>query len=130
MSNDKLQRGDEVVVNVRGNDIISSFSHFDSQEVLPVIAVDGHGYYLFVPQYLSINDSAEVTLSFAKDLFIAVKFIGEQAVYVKPNNIVRVYRNVDGYVCNKCGELFPYSEPNQENGSLICWVCSNYPLYR
>lgn len=28
-----------------------------------------------------------------------------------------------GISCKKCKEFFEYAEPNQEDGSLICWAC-------
>jgi len=31
-----------------------------------------------------------------------------------------------GYNCKKCGELFPFAEPNQKDGTLICYSCRNY----
>lgn len=29
----------------------------------------------------------------------------------------------DGCVCKKCKELYPFSEPNQPDETLICWAC-------
>jgi hypothetical protein len=29
----------------------------------------------------------------------------------------------DGCTCKKCKEFFEYAEPNQEDGTLICWAC-------
>lgn len=29
----------------------------------------------------------------------------------------------DGCSCKKCEEFFEYAEPNQEDGTLICWAC-------
>lgn len=31
----------------------------------------------------------------------------------------------DGCLCIKCKEFFPYAEPNQQDGSLICYGCRN-----
>lgn len=28
-----------------------------------------------------------------------------------------------GCSCKKCKEYFDYAEPNQEDGTLICWAC-------
>lgn len=32
-------------------------------------------------------------------------------------------KNSDGCICRKCQEFFPYAEPNQEDGSMICYGC-------
>ena len=32
-------------------------------------------------------------------------------------------KNTDGCVCKKCKELYPYAEPNQSDGNLICYGC-------
>lgn len=31
--------------------------------------------------------------------------------------------NRDGCDCKKCKEFYPYAEPNQEDGTLICYAC-------
>jgi hypothetical protein len=32
-------------------------------------------------------------------------------------------KDSDGCSCKICKELYPYAEPNQEDGTLICWSC-------
>lgn len=32
----------------------------------------------------------------------------------------------DGLNCGKCGNFYPFSEPNQKDGSLICYSCRNF----
>lgn len=32
-------------------------------------------------------------------------------------------KDSDGCTCKKCKEYFPYAEPNQEDGSLVCYGC-------
>lgn len=29
----------------------------------------------------------------------------------------------DGCWCKKCNDFYKYAEPNQEDGTLICWSC-------
>jgi len=31
--------------------------------------------------------------------------------------------NKEGCNCKKCKEFYPYAEPNQEDGTLICYAC-------
>lgn len=33
----------------------------------------------------------------------------------------------DGMFCCKCGNYYQYAEPNQADGSLICYACRNNP---
>ena len=33
--------------------------------------------------------------------------------------------NKDGCSCIKCEEFYPFGEPNQSDGTLICWSCRN-----
>lgn len=32
-------------------------------------------------------------------------------------------KDKDGCDCKKCKEIFPYAEPNQDDGTLICYSC-------
>jgi hypothetical protein len=34
--------------------------------------------------------------------------------------------NSDGLSCKNCGNFYPFSEPNQEDGTLICYSCRNF----
>lgn len=36
---------------------------------------------------------------------------------------VEISKKSDGCSCKKCREFFEYAEPNQEDGTLICWAC-------
>lgn len=31
--------------------------------------------------------------------------------------------NSDGCACKKCKTFYEYAEPNQDDGTLICWAC-------
>lgn len=32
----------------------------------------------------------------------------------------------DGCTCKKCGDVYPYAEPNQDDGSFKCYSCRKY----
>lgn len=38
-------------------------------------------------------------------------------------NPVEKKKDSEGCACKKCLELYPYAEPNQEDGTLICYAC-------
>lgn len=35
-------------------------------------------------------------------------------------------RDPDGCACKKCKEFYQFAEPNQEDGTLICYSCRTY----
>lgn len=35
----------------------------------------------------------------------------------------------EGHACCKCKNFYPFSEPNQPNGTLVCYSCRKYPFY-
>lgn len=35
-------------------------------------------------------------------------------------------RKSNGCTCDKCGEIYPYAEPNQSDGTFKCWSCRNF----
>lgn len=37
----------------------------------------------------------------------------------------RKRRHPDGMICNKCKSFYDFAEPNQEDGSMICYSCRN-----
>lgn len=36
-------------------------------------------------------------------------------------------RSPDGMICQKCKSFYDYAEPNQEDGSMICYTCRHNP---
>lgn len=65
-------------------------------------------YHYYDEEFLSADDDA---------------FIGDNLQF---DFVKDLPKNKDGYICTKCRELFPYAEPNQKDGTLICYSCRNY----
>ena len=40
---------------------------------------------------------------------------------------IRSKKYKDGMFCRNCHSYFPYAEPNQPDGTLICYSCRNNP---
>lgn len=36
---------------------------------------------------------------------------------------IQIFNGLDGFPCKKCTNFFPLSEPNQTDGTLVCWSC-------
>lgn len=60
------------------------------------------------------------TYTFTSGGFITPAFTGVDMAAPEP---AEKKDHSDGCVCKKCQELFPYAEPNQEDGTLICYAC-------
>ncbi len=37
--------------------------------------------------------------------------------------VAEIKSNKDGCTCKKCKEHYPYAEPNQKDGTLVCYAC-------
>lgn len=40
---------------------------------------------------------------------------------------IRSKKYVDGMFCRNCHSYFPYAEPNQKDGTMLCYSCRNNP---
>ena len=46
---------------------------------------------------------------------------------IQNDDYIVVHRRPDeGYHCKKCDDVFPHAEPNQKDGTLICYSCRNF----
>jgi hypothetical protein len=57
------------------------------------------------------------------------EFIEDEGPSIRRNDdypvIVKRSRK-NGCTCKACGEIYPYAEPNQKDGSFKCWSCRNF----
>jgi hypothetical protein len=124
----KLKPGDMVQVHTKSNQIVSPYdTSFEEKKTLQVIGSDQYGYYLHIPGYIILNNSYTLEPKEAKEYSIDSKFIGELVLYIREGFIAKVINKMDGCVCKKCKEFYHQSQPNQPDGSMICWLCRNYP---
>lgn len=51
----------------------------------------------------------------------------EYGIAVGPETFVlsKISPYLDGISCRKCTNFYKYAEPNQPDGTLICWSCRN-----
>lgn len=55
--------------------------------------------------------------------------VGPQTIQCDPPTtqetppVEEIKEKSDGCTCKKCREYFPYAEPNQDDGTLICYAC-------
>jgi len=55
------------------------------------------------------------------------KFEKSYITYAKSEHIFRIVNREDGMFCKNCEEFYDKAEPNQEDDSLICYLCRFNP---
>lgn len=134
-----IKPGDRVDCCVKCNNIVSPYTE-DYEEIITFEIIglsteysyysdysEHRGYYLFVPCYRIIKDSVTVSSFLAKQKGINKKFIGEETVYIQDSLISKISSVLDGCFCARCYEFYDMAEPNQPDGSLLCWSCRQNP---
>lgn len=125
-----LKAGDRVDCRILANKIVSPYSdNYDCVKTFEIVSLDTWGYFIYIPQYVLIENSMKIDSSYSRALAIDSKFIGENMVYIKESLIYKISSLFDGCICCKCHEFYDFAAPNQENGTMICWSCRNYPYY-
>ena len=128
---DSLNRGDRIVCKVRESAIVEAYTKdFDEKRVFEIIGTSYQGWYLYVPSYIVIKGSSLITKKNYQSLGINAKYIGEETVFITSSFVVKVEQILTGMLCKSCGEHFDYAEPNQPDGTLVCWYCRRYPFYK
>jgi len=136
----KLKPGDRVECCVKCNNIVSPYTE-DYEEVITfeIIAASSNAwqyysdysekssYFLFVPCYRIIKDSVTITSLLARQNGINKKFIGEETIKIEDNLISKISSILDGLFCAHCHEFYDMAEPNQPDGTLLCWACRRDP---
>lgn len=115
-------------LTIKSNATVSPFSgDFDEIRTFEVVSLDSHGYYLYIPPYLSIKSAVVMTARECRALKIDPRFADESILYISDSLIYKVNSVLDGIACLNCQEFCQYAQPNQEDGSFYCYQCRFNP---
>jgi hypothetical protein len=126
----RLKPGDRIDVRIKSATIVAPYSNYDEIKTFEIVSTDEYGYFLYIPHYFYLKETVIAHKSRCQKFGIDKKFIDENIVYIMENMICHVHEHLDGMKCCKCNEFYHYASPNQENETLICWNCRQYPSYR
>ncbi len=118
-----LKPGDRVDCRIKDSQIISPYMSYDEIKTFEIVSSDHHGYYIFVPEYYSLKNTIKVDKHQLLHLNIHKKFLNEQIIYIQSNMICQIKYIMDGMMCKRCEEFCEMSEPNQKDGTFICYSC-------
>ena len=124
----KLKPGDRVDCRIKSAAIVGPYKDYDEVKTFEIVAIDAHGYYLYVPHYLSLKDTVVADRYRVKNLGINQKFVDENIIYINSSIVCKVVSTLDGMHCANCDEYFPMAEANQPDGqTLLCYSCRQNP---
>ena len=129
-----LTYGDIATCKILGNTIVQIISKSDVElpfEVIGYSFIDDF-YILHIPKYYNIRNSWIIEREHLDELFIGRNFIGDKAVAIKQDKIIRSIKknsNQDGMSCIKCKKFCHMAGANQSDGTLICWSCRDNPYH-
>jgi len=121
-----LKPGDTIVCHLKEGRIVSSYAAFDDSQDFQIIATDPSGYYLYIPDHIFVAGTIKIDSYTARSLGIRPQFIDCNMFYIEGTRIVSVRSQLDGCLCARCNEFFPMAEPNQEDGTMLCFLCRTY----
>lgn len=91
---------------------------------------DGHSGAFFLKAEQSKLFMGTLHYQYCPEIY---SFIGSPAVWAHTKDVSLISPSVavksEGNACCKCKNFFPFSEPNQPNGTLVCYSCRKYPFY-
>lgn len=122
-----LKPGDRIECRVKDSSITSPYKEYDEIITFEIVAVEKYGYYVYVPPYLAIHKTFKADKYQCQHLEIDKRFLDADILYLNSSMVYKVKAVMDGLTCANCEEFFAMAEPNQENGTLICWSCRNNP---
>ena len=118
-----LKAGDKISVCIKDNLIAYTYVVPDEIKVFEIIATDNEGVYVFVPNYYFLKGVFHIDQTFCNFFNAHKKFIGETGIYIQESLIKKVTYIMKGTACANCNEHYEFAEPNQPNGTLICYLC-------
>lgn len=124
----RLKPGDRVDLTLKSNATVSPFSgDFDEIKTFEIVSLDAHGYYLYIPSYLTVKSAIRMDARECRTLKIDPRYTGENILYISDGMIYKVNSIMDGMTCINCQEFCQFASSNQEDGTFICWQCRKDP---
>lgn len=119
--------GDRVVCRIKDNTIVNVYEeNWETESIFDVVSLYEEGYIVYLPEPNILKDSIYIGLHNHKKFNADKRFIDINAYYITDYKIIRIHKRIDGMRCAICDEFYHMATSNQENGSMVCWVCRKY----
>ena len=129
----RFRIGDKAYCKIRGNSIVTAnAASFDIILNFEIIGKDDSKYLLLIPNYYNIRNSWNIKEEHIDKFLASPNYLDRKAISIPEDRVVRINlqrsASEDGMFCSNCNEFYPMAEPNQSNGSLICYLCRTNPF--
>lgn len=115
--------GDEVVFWHNVNSEADPFLEMMKGQIIALDTFMKGLLLVYIPHYQSVRVSFKVERKHMRDYGVNPKFMGEQAVFVQLEDIVKHLPQLDGAHCQNCGVFVEYAEPT----NFRCRACKENP---
>lgn len=123
--------GDRVICHIKDGKIVSNYEDkWEDKDIFDIISLYEEGYIIYVPGSIFLKETISIDRHNHKKYNLDKKFIDSTACFISDYKVVSIYSKIDGMPCIRCKEFFNMAEPNQADGTLLCWSCTKYPFYR
>lgn len=126
--------GDRVLIRIKEDEIQPAYS-MDYSVILQfeIIGERRDLYVVHVLPDVCLKEAFELSTFDCNRYEIPMRFLNEKAHIITTEHMVKVFGRMgprEGAHCARCGEFSSYSEPNQENGTFLCYLCRVWNPYR
>jgi hypothetical protein len=124
-----LKPGDRVDCLIKSGIIINAYEAlYDEIKTFEIIASDHWGYFIYVPHYYFVKDLTKIDIYLLSQHQIDKRFLNENMIYIKENQIHKVVDLMQGSKCCKCKQFYIGEVSNKWDGTFICYKCSYNPF--
>ena len=122
--------GDQVICRVKDNDIVNIYeTAYEAEYIFDIVSEYDQGWLVYVPLGMVLKSAMTVNIENFQKFGVHKKFIDSEVIYISEYKIAKLYSKLDGMFCEKCGEFYFMASANQDNGTLVCWICRHYKYH-
>lgn len=123
---------DRVYCKVSGaNIVVRTSQNFDIILDFEIIGfAPDNTYVVYIPTYYNIKERFMMSETQLNEYNVDKKFLNKNGYIVTVNEISKIKKascGSDGMFCLKCKQFYQFSEPNQLDGTMICYSCRSNP---
>lgn len=82
---------------------------------------------VYLPPDYQMSNGSRLSRWAREKFEIDAKYANDRVFFISEEHIIKVHKESDQTMCKVCKEWFHMAQPNQLDGTLICWQCRQDP---